>query len=148
MSKRVYLAADHAGFETKEFLEKKLEEAGFEPVDCGAFAYDPEDDYPDMVAKAADALEKDTAARAIILGGSGQGEAIEANRRKGIRAAVYYGGPLDIVTLSREHNDANVLSLGARFLTKEEAWDAARLWLETQFSHAPRHARRLEKLDD
>lgn len=148
MSKKIFLAADHAGFSTKEFVEQKLSEGGYEPIDCGAFSYEPEDDYPDIVGRAADALQKDPEARAIILGGSGQGEAIEANRRAGVRAAVYYGGPLDIVTLSREHNDANVLSLGARFLTKEQAWEATRLWLETQFTHAPRHERRIKKLDD
>jgi len=148
MSKKVFLAADHAGFETKEFLQKKLEEEGYEAVDCGAFQYDPEDDYPDLVSKAAEGLGKEPGARAIILGGSGQGEAIEANRHKGVRAAVYYGGPLDIISLSREHNDANTLSLGARFLTKEQAWQASKLWLETQFSHAPRHERRIKKLDD
>lgn len=147
MSKRIFLAADHAGFDTKEFLERKLQEAGYEPIDCGAFQYEPEDDYPDIIMRAAKALQKEPHARAVVLGGSGEGEAIEANRHKGVRATVYYGGPLDIITLSREHNNANMLSLGARFLTKEEAWSAVQLWLETQFSDAQRHARRNKKLD-
>ena len=148
MSRKVFLAADHAGFETKEFLGKKLSEEGYEVVDCGAFSYEPEDDYPDIIGRAAQALQKEPDAHAVNLGASGQGEAIDANRKKGVRAAVYYGGPLDIVTLSREHNDANALSRGARFLSKEEAWHAVRVWLETQFSHAPRHARRIAKLDE
>lgn len=147
-NRRVFLASDHAGFKTKEFIKEKLIEEGYGAVDCGAYSYEPDDDYPDFVARAADALLQEPGARAIILGGSGQGEAIEANRRNGVRAAVYYGGPVEIITLSREHNDANTLALGARFLTKEAAWEAAKLWLETQFSEAPRHTRRIGKLDN
>jgi ribose 5-phosphate isomerase B len=144
----VYLAADHAGFELKEFLGQKLTEAGYAIADCGADVFNPNDDYPVIIARAAERLKNDSKGKAIILGKTGQGEAIEANRHTGIRAIVYYGGPLDIITLSREHNDANVLSLGAGFLTKEEAWRATQVWLNTQFSHEERHVRRIQELDD
>jgi len=148
MSNKIFLATDHAGFEVKEFVKGKLVEAGFEVVDCGASEYDGEDDYPDFISKAVEALVQEPDARAIILGSTGQGEAMVANRAMGVRAAVYYGGSLDIITLSREHNDANTLSLGAGFLTKEEALQAVTLWLETPFSNEERHVRRIKKLDD
>ena len=142
----VYLAVDHAGFALKENIKKLLVDSGYEIKDFGAFKLDPEDDYPDFVKLVAEAVAKDPKrSRGIVLGGSGQGEAMAANRYKGVRAAVYYGGPQDIVKLSREHNNANVLSLGARFISEQEALAAVKLWLETPFSTEPRHARRLEK---
>lgn len=145
---RIYLASDHAGFETKEYLEEKLKEDGYDVFDCGAKTYDEKDDYPDYISPLAKKVSEDKDARGVILGGSGQGEAIDANREKGVRAAVYYGGPLEIISLSREHNDANVLSLGARFLEKEEALSAVKVWLETQFGEDERHKRRIKKLDN
>ena len=144
----IYLATDHAGFELKEYIRGRLEEAGYPVVDCGAFEYDASDDYPDYIEKAAEKVSEDSSARAVVFGKSGQGEAVAANRFKGVRAAVYYGGPLELITLSREHNDANVLSLGAGFITENEAWQAVSAWLETQFSEAPRHIRRIQKTDD
>lgn len=145
----LYLASDHAGFELKEKLKQYLRELGFEVKDCGAFLYDETDDYPDFIAVAAQAVSEDPQnARAIILGGSGQGEAMVANRFRGVRVAVYYGGNEKILTLSREHNDANVLSLGARFLTEDEAKRAVKLWLETAFSGEERHVRRLKKIKE
>lgn len=145
---KVFFASDHAGFELKEkLLAFVREDLQLEVEDCGAFTYDEDDDYPDFVAVAAQNVQRQESARAIVLGGSGQGEAIAANRFLGVRAAVYYGGDLEIVTLSREHNDANVLSLGARFLSEEEAKEAVRLWLETPFSQDVRHIRRIEKMD-
>ena len=147
MSKKIFLASDHAGFETKEYIKEQLTEEGFQVVDCGARQYDEADDYPDFIIPAAKEVAQDTATRGIIFGGSGQGEAIAANRIKGVRAAVYYGGVSDIPMLSREHNDANILSLGVRFLTKEEAWATAKLWLETAFSGDERHVRRIKKID-
>ncbi|MDO8600080.1 MAG: RpiB/LacA/LacB family sugar-phosphate isomerase [bacterium] len=164
----IYFASDHAGFELKEKLKAYLQEFGHEVKDCGAFSYDEVDDYPDFIALAAKAVSEDPEhARAIILGGSGQGEAMVANRFRGVRAAVYYGpastkAPAyadasagrsagkgdEIITLSREHNDANVLSLGARFLTEEEAKRAVKLWLDTAFSGEERHVRRITKIDE
>lgn len=145
----IYFATDHAGFEYKESLLSYVrDELGYTVYDCGAVALDPADDYPLYMKKAAESVAKNPLeSRAIILGGSGQGEAIVANRTAGIRAAVYYGGPLDIVRLSREHNDANVLSLGARFISLEEAKEAVRLWLETPFGGEARHMRRIATID-
>ena len=147
----IYLGADHAGFELKEEIKKFLLNLGLDVEDKGAMALDLNDDYPDFVAPVAKAVALRQAhgehnAVGIVLGGSGQGEAIVANKIKGIRSAVYYGGNLDIVKLSRQHNDANVLSLGARFLTKEQALEAVKLWLATPFEGG-RHARRVQKID-
>ncbi len=119
----------------------------YEVEDMGTFKLDPEDDYPDFVRPVAEAVAKDPEnSRGIVIGGSGQGEAIDANRFKSVRAAVYYGGDLKIVELSREHNNANILSLGARFLKESEAKSAVELWLKTPFSGG-RHERRVKKID-
>ncbi len=145
---KVYFASDHAGFEHKEKLLSFVStELGLETEDLGAYAYDAEDDYPDFIARAAEAIHRDQQSKAIILGGSGQGEAMVANRFLGVRAAVWYGGSQDILTLSREHNDANILSIGARFVSLEDAQEAVRLWLLTPFSEEARHTRRIQKLD-
>ena len=144
---KIALATDHAGFELKETLKAHLTEAGHEVVDCGAHTLDPNDDYPDFIRTAAEKVASGEVERGIILGGSGQGEAIVANRVPGIRAVVYYGEPSDILRLSREHNDANVLSLGARFLATDEAQNAVSTWLATPFSGDERHVRRIKKLD-
>lgn len=142
---KIHLGSDHAGFELKEKLANFLRELGHETVDHGAATFDEKDDYPDFVIPVAKAVAQDSGSRGIVLGGSGQGEAMAANRVSGGRAAVYYGGPLEIVKLAREHNDANILSLGARFLSEDEAKEAIRLFLETDFSGAERHVRRLKK---
>lgn len=144
---KVYVASDHAGFALKRALVPFLVSLGHEAIDLGPAAEAPEDDYPDLVGPAADAVARDPESRAIVLGGSGEGEAIVANRRRGVRAAVYYGGPKEIVRLSRDHNDANVLALGARFLSEEEAKEAVALWLATPFSGEERHSRRIGKID-
>lgn len=148
---KIIFGSDHAGFELKEALVAFVrDELGHGVEDMGAFVCDEHDDYPDFVAKvaervgSADALE---VVRGIILGGSGQGEAMVANRRKGVRAAVYYGGNTDILRRSREHNDANILSLGARFMKVGEAKEAVRVWLGTPFSGETRHIRRIHKMD-
>lgn len=159
---KVYFAADHAGYELKNILLAFAREHGYETEDCGAFAYDEADDYPDSIAAAARKLADDALAgkdnRAVFLGGSGQGEAMAANRFKGVRCALYYGAPdrvqtdmdgtaRDMLSSVREHNNANALSLGARFLTVDEAKDALARWLTVDFSGEERHARRIKKLD-
>ena len=104
------------------------------------------DDYPDFIFPCARAVAADPTSRGIILGGSGQGEAMAANRVKGVRAAVFYNGPEEIIKLSREHNNANILSLGARFMSKEEIYKMLEIWFEDPFEGG-RHERRIEKLD-
>ncbi len=142
----VLLATDHAGYAHKEVLKTWLTEQGHTVTDYGAFALDPADDYPDFIIPAVTQLQTQPEARAVILGGSGQGEAMVANKLPGARAVVYYGGDIEILKLSREHNDANVLSLGARFISSEEAIRALEIWLSTPFSADERHIRRLKKL--
>lgn len=144
---KIYIGTDHAGFELKEHLVSFLRGLGHDVEDLGAHSLEPLDDYPDYIFPVAEAVVGDSESRGIILGGSGQGEAMCANRIKGVRAAVYYGGALDIAVLSREHNNANILSLGARFVDNDEAEEAVRLWLGTQFSGEEKHARRIAKLD-
>ena len=143
---KIYIGADHAGFEIKEMLKKYLADLKYEVEDKGTFKYEPEDDYPDFILPVARAVAADPENRGIIIGGSGQGEAMCANRVKGVRSAVYYGGILEIVELSRKHNNANILSLGARFIDDELAKKAVKLWLETNFEGG-RHERRVSKLD-
>lgn len=147
----IYIAADHAGFALKEEIKRHLTGRNVSVQDFGATSLDPDDDYPDFVIPLAKEValrraQGDRSVFGIILGGSGQAEAIAANKVRGVRAALYYGGPMDIVRLSRQHNDANVLSLGARFITKEEAIYAVTLWLETEFEGG-RHERRLKKIE-
>ena len=146
-SKKIVLATDHAGLKLKEEIKKHLMESGMEVEDMGAYSLDPKDDYPDFIIPAAKKVAKDQS-KGIIFGASGQGEAIVANKVKGIRAALYYGKDIKIVRLSRTHNNTNILSLGAKFLTKEEAIKAVNIWLETDFSSEPRHLRRIKKISD
>ena len=143
---KIYIATDHAGFKLKNYLKEKIYEKGYDIEDCGAFKFDPLDDYPDFIIPAARKISNDSNAMGIIIGGSGQGEAIAANRIRGIRAIVYYDGPIDIIKLSRLHNDANILSLGARFITSEKAIEVINIWLDTSFE-GDRHNRRIKKLD-
>jgi ribose 5-phosphate isomerase B len=157
MENKIHIAADHAGYDLKQELIKFLEQKNYEVVDHGAFEYDEEDDYPDFIFPAAKSvvLDGEQGAKGIIIGGSGQGEAIAANRIAGVRAVVFNGQydpvdgrevPQEIVT-ARQHNDANVLSLGARFLSTEEAKEAVDLFLETAFSGEERHVRRIRKIE-
>ncbi len=143
----IYLATDHRGFELKEKIKVWLSEWGLQYEDMGAFQYDENDDYPDYVSKAAEKVSNNNPgnSKAIVLGGSGQGEAMVSNRHEGVRATVYYGGPDEIVKLSRQHNDANILSLGASFLDEEVAKNIIKLWLDTPFSNDERHKRRINK---
>jgi ribose 5-phosphate isomerase B len=144
---RLYIASDHAGFELKNKLVDFLTIKKFEVVDFGAYEHDVEDDYPDFISRAAEAVSRNPEDKAIILGGSGQGEAMVANRFQNVRATVYYGGDPEIITLSREHNDANILSLGARFVDEETIFDLVLRWLTLPFSKDERHIRRIEKID-
>jgi len=146
---KIYLASDHAGFKMKNELLKFVKELGFDVEDCGAYELDLDDDYPEYVKKAAQMVSDDPEnTRAIILGATGQGEDMVADKFPNVRSAEYYGSNLEIIRLSREHNDANVLSLGARFLKNEEAFEAVKLWLETDFSKEERHIRRIEEIEN
>ncbi len=145
---KIFIGTDHAGFELKEELKVFLKELGHTVEDMGAEVYNPEDDYPDFIRPVAEAVAQDPASKGIVLGGSGQGEALVANRVPGVRAALFYGGDLDIVRLSREHGDANVLSMGARFLSADDAKRAITVWFSTEFSGEERHIRRIEKIDN
>ena len=142
---KLYLATDHAGFSLKESIKALLLHEGHQVEDIGAHEFVADDDYPDYVALCAKKVAGEEGSLGIVFGGSGQGEAMVANRQRGVRAVVYYGGSLDIVSLAREHNDANILSLGARFVTREEAEEAVRLFLLIQFSEDERHMRRIAK---
>jgi len=162
---KIYLGSDHAGFELKEKIKVYLEELelGYEVQDFGAMNFVESDDYPDYIKQVAEAVSKDKSSFGIIFGGSGQGEAMCANRTSGVRAAVFYGqeepkkeidskkvkssDTFEIVKLAREHNDANILSIGARFVTEDEAKFACELFLSTKFSGDERHVRRIKKLD-
>lgn len=153
----IFLASDHAGFSLKETLKPFLDSLGHEVVDCGAYQHDDSDDYPDMILPCAKKVAEHPGSFGIIFGASGQGEAITANRVPGIRAVVYYGDvsttqkdtggkELGLIASTREHNDANILSLGARFITEEEAQRAIVEFLSTAFSGDERHMRRIQKL--
>jgi len=144
---KIHLATDHAGLELKNSIKAHLLASGYNVTDHGAHEYDALDDYPDFIFPCARAVASDPESRGIILGGSGQGEAMAANRIKGVRAAVFYNGPKEIVKLSREHNNANILSIGARFMSEEEIHDVIELWFEEPFEGG-RHQRRIEKLDE
>ena len=144
---KIHIATDHAGLELKNIIRDYLIEKGYNVTDHGAHEYDALDDYPDFIFPCAKAVAADSESRGIIFGGSGQGEAMAANRVKGVRAAVFYNGPLEIVKLSREHNNANILSLGARFMTENEIYDVIEMWLNEPFEGG-RHQRRIEKLDN
>ena len=143
---KIHIATDHAGLDLKNAIRDYLVDKGHDVTDHGAHEYDALDDYPDFIFPCAKAVAADTESKGIILGGSGQGEAMAANRVKGCRAAIFYNGPMDIVKLSREHNNANILSLGARFMSEEEIYDVIELWLAEPFGGG-RHQRRIEKLD-
>jgi ribose 5-phosphate isomerase B len=142
----IHLATDHAGFAHKEHLKAFLITQGYKVIDHGAHEFTQSDDYPDFVFPCAEAVAQDINAKGIVLGHSGQGEAMVANKVKGIRAVVYYGGTDEIITLSREHNDANILSLGAHFLTHEEVEKVTDLWLKSTYTADERHVRRIKKI--
>jgi len=143
---RVYLGSDHAGFELKTALIEWLAGAGHEPVDCGPGAYQSDDDYPPYVMRAAQRAVADPGSLGIVIGGSGNGEQIAANKIPGVRAALAWTD--ETARLARQHNDANVLSLGARMYPEADAIGFARVFVQTPFSGEPRHARRLEMVTE
>lgn len=155
---KVHLGTDHAGYKLKESLKKWLIDLGYEVQDHGAYEYNSNDDYPDFITKVAREISKEPKGKAIILGGSGQGEAIVANRFPFVRACVYYGPAakeqvdsrgehLDLITSARRHDDCNMLSLGARFIDITEAKKVVQIFLETEFLGDERHVRRISKID-
>ncbi len=144
---KIYIGSDHAGYELKEKLKTYLSDLKHEVEDCGAFTLNNDDDYPDFIQPVAEKVAQNPESFGIILGGSGQGEAMCANRTAGVRASVYYGGTLDMIKVTREHNNANILSLGARFVTEEEAKQAVELFITAKFSEEPRHTRRIIKFN-
>ena len=159
---KIYIGGDHTGYEIKDELKKYLSELGHEVEDKGAFKYDKDDDYPDFVSVVAESVANEKNSFGVVLGGSGQGEAMCANRIKRVRAAVFYGealpqsdidingqksnDPYEIVKLARVHNNANVLSLGTRFLSLDQIKFATELFLSTSFPAEERHLRRINKL--
>ncbi len=146
---KIFIGSDHAGYELKEKLKTYIiKELGLELEDKGAFSFEPMDDYPDFIIPVAEAVSSSHESLGIILGGSGEGEQISANKIEGVRAIEYYGGNLEIVKLGREHNDANILSLGARFINEDEAKKAVSLFINTQFTNEERHIRRINKIDE
>jgi ribose 5-phosphate isomerase B len=141
---RVYLGSDHAGFELKAALVAWLADNGHEPVDCGPTEYDPDDDYPAFCIAAAERTVADAGSFGVVLGGSGNGEQIAANKVAGARATLCWS--TEIAALARQHNDANVLSIPARFMSEEELVVILRTFLETPFSGDERHVRRLAQI--
>ena len=141
----IHLATDHAGFAHKEALKQYLIGQGIAVIDHGDAQARPEDDYPDFILPCAQAVAADQTSAGIIFGKSGEGEAMCANRISGARAVVYYGGPTDILTFSRAHNNANILSIGAAFVAIEALPEIVSVWLNTPFSGEERHIRRLSK---
>ena len=139
---RVYLGSDHAGFELKSVLVSWLKSAGHDPVDCGPATYQGQDDYPPYVMRAAASVIADPGSLGIVIGGSGNGEQIAANKIAGIRAALAWSE--DTARLARLHNDANVLSLGARMHPVEDAIAFTQVFLDTPFSGEARHQRRID----
>jgi ribose 5-phosphate isomerase B len=143
---RLHLGCDHAGFHLKQALREWLDAQGHEVVDHGALELDPADDYPPFCLSAAAAVAGETDSLGIVLGGSGNGEQIAANKVRGVRAALAWNE--ETAALAREHNDANVLALGARVLTREEAVRMVEVFVTTSFSGESRHTRRIEMLSD
>ena len=144
---RVHLGSDHAGFDLKSKVAAHLRALGHDPVDHGPHALDPEDDYPTYCLRAAIGVVTDTSsALAIVIGGSGNGEAIAANKVKGTRCALAHSD--ETARLAREHNDANVMSLGARMISEADALRFVEIFVNTPFSGEPRHVRRIAQLAD
>jgi ribose 5-phosphate isomerase B len=143
---RVYLGSDHAGFELKAQLLRHLTETGHDPVDCGPAEYDGDDDYPPYCFAAAEAVRDDPGSLGVVIGGSGNGEQIAANKVRGIRCGLAWS--VETATLAREHNDAQVVAIGARMHSPEEAASFVDAFLATPFSNGDRHVRRIAMLTE
>ncbi|KAB1913930.1 ribose-5-phosphate isomerase [Micromonospora sp. AMSO31t] len=143
---RVYLGSDHAGFELKVHLANHLAKQGYEVVDVGPHAYDPDDDYPAFCLHTGERVVSDPGSLGVVIGGSGNGEQIAANKITGVRAALAWN--IDTAQLAREHNDANIIAVGARQHTLDEATALVEAFLATAFSGNPRHARRIAQVAD
>lgn len=143
---RVYLGSDHAGYELKQHLVTWLSEHGHEPVDCGPREYAPDDDYPPYILRAASRTAADPGSLGLVVGGSGNGEAIAANKVDGVRAALAWND--ETARLAREHNDANVISVGARMHPIEDATRFVEIFVGTPFSGAERHSRRIAMISE
>jgi ribose 5-phosphate isomerase B len=145
--KKVFIGSDHAGFKLKEKIKSHLEKNNFQVEDLGPKRFKAGDDYPDYIIPTAKRVSKNKESMGIVIGASGQGEAIAANKVKGARAALYYGKNEEIIKLARQHNDANIISLGSKFLSTKKAIKALDLFLKTPFSNEQRHKRRIQKLE-
>ena len=160
---KIYLATDHTGIELKNKVKDFLQIEGYEPVDCGAYTYDKDDDYPDFIHIAAQGVSKDPLnSKGIIFGGSGQGEAMTANKSKNVRCALFYTpaipvhainiegakstDPFEMLKLTRDHNDANMLSIGFRFVKDDDVLKAVKIFLTATGPSSPRHLRRINKI--
>ncbi len=159
---KIYLATDHTGVDLKNNVADFLKKEGYDVEDCGAYEYDKDDDYPDLIGKAAKNVSENTDDRGIIFGGSGQGEAMVANKFDNVRCALFYTpavptqpiniegkesrDPFEILKLTREHNGANMLSIGFRFIKEEDVFKAIKIWLDTPGPTEERHKRRIEKI--
>jgi ribose 5-phosphate isomerase B len=161
---KVFLATDHAGLEIKNKVIEYLKSLGFETIDCGPFEFDKDDDYPDLISKAAQNVSDNPDSFGIIFGGSGQGEAMVANKFKNVRCALFYSEAVpaqaiditgnrstdsyEMLKLTRAHNNSNMLSLGIRFLTEEQILNAVKIFLESPFPGDERHVRRINKIKE
>ncbi|MFG3300938.1 ribose-5-phosphate isomerase [Micromonospora chersina] len=143
---RVYLGSDHAGFELKVHLANHLAKQGYEVVDVGPHAFDPDDDYPAFCLHTGQRVVDDQGSLGVVIGGSGNGEQIAANKIAGVRAALAWN--IDTAQLAREHNDANIIAIGGRQHTLDEATALVEAFLTTPFSGNPRHARRIAQVAD
>ena len=143
---RVHLGSDHAGLELKDHLLHWLADQGHEAVDHGPFVYDAVDDYPPFCLRAAVAVADEEGSFGIVIGGSGNGEQMAANKVRGVRAALVWSE--EIATLAREHNDANVISVGGRMHTMEQVTRFIEVFLNTPYSNEERHTRRIGMLAD
>ena len=143
---RVFVGTDHAGLEFKEHLKQALEAAGYEPVDCGAFEYDAEDDYPPFCFDVGERTVAEPGSLGVVIGGSGNGEQIAANKVPGVRAALVWN--TSTAQLARQHNDAQVVAVGGRMHTVEEMTRFVEIFLATPFSEEERHARRIGMVSD